>query len=86
MGRFNKWMASLVPNRSSKSVTTDSRTVDLERQCVDFDSWFEMHAHLYKNDKFSAKIQARDDYRIWRNGFDPIQEKDRKGLLNLFTS
>ena len=84
MELFNKWITTLVPKRSNRSFTTDLRTVDIERQCVDFDAWFKTNAHLYKTDASHKNIQARKDFEKWRNGFDPIQARNRKSIFFYF--
>jgi len=86
MGPFNKWMTSLVPKRSSRSFTGNLRTVDLERQCIDFETWLKMNAHVYTADDPYENTQAREDYKKWLNGFDPVQVRNSKRIFNLWKS
>ncbi len=86
MEPFNKGMTSLAPKRSNRSFTSNLRTVDLERQCVDFETWFKKHAHLYQTNDSHGRIQARKDFVKWRNGFDPIQARNRKSIFKIWKS
>ncbi len=86
MKAFNKWMTSLVPGRSNRSCASNCRVVDLERQCIDFETWFKMNAHLYTTSDSHRNTQARKDYKKWLNGFDPVQARNRKRIFHLWKS
>ena len=86
MARKNRWMSALVPNRSRKPFGSELRTVDLERKCIDFDSWFQMNAHFYRAKEQASREEAKRDFEKWRNGFNPLKEKNRKTIFSFWRS
>ena len=79
-------MTSLVPGRPGKNHKSNIRVVDLERQCIDFETWFKMNAHFYTTNNPHGNTQAREDYKKWLNGFDPVQARNRKRIFHLWKS
>ena len=86
MARIHRWMSSLVPNRTGKQSDRNMRTVDLERQCIDFDTWLQMNTDFYEVDDPISSLEAKKDYEKWRNGFNPIEEKNRKRIFGVWKS